>query len=732
MDLKKTFVQHRKDTRWIVAAFAFLLLVFTAIYYVIQRNRDLPSGLVTEKLLLFLLFFINVVLILTIVFVFGRNLFKLVIERQHGILGSRFKTKLLVTFVGLALLPVVLLFVVASDLLQESVNSWFDTDIEQVLSQGNAVAQSMNEYVEHATLRDADLARREIGDLDLARAIQRNQLGSRLQRLMHSLDLDYIAVYEGTEFVHAVLSPSTGLTELPEPGRSLLLEALSEGHATRTPPSYEGQLTLAAVSMAPTPTESALVLVVGTVLEAEVAAQRKQLVETYQGHQQLKVQKGELLASYLLPFLMMTLFLVLASSWIGLYLANRVTVPIQALAEATRRISQGDLDHRVEVDAGEELGVLVDSFNQMTAELKANKELLERSNRELIATNKRLAKERALIAAIHAGVAAGVISVDSEGRILTCNRAATEMLGQREDEMVGLEFRQVWADTERIKLAQLLEEAMPWSGRVTREIRLVVGGQWKTFEVKITSMRDATGEVSGRVIVLEELTELIRAKQLGAWRDAARKIAHEIKNPLTPIRLSAERMLRKHESGNEGLGSSIEEGVAIIKREVESMKSMVDEFSRFARMPYPQPAEVDLTKLVAETMHLYEGIKQGVDVDARVDPAAETAWLDGEQIKRVLINLIDNAIEATEAPGEVRVEAAQRNGNLEIRVSDTGRGIPDDAKEKLFLPHFSTKGRGTGLGLAIVHRIVSEHHGTIKADDNVPRGTVFTIHLPLQ
>jgi two-component system nitrogen regulation sensor histidine kinase NtrY len=306
------------------------------------------------------------------------------------------------------------------------------------------------------------------------------------------------------------------------------------------------------------------------------------------------------------------------------------------------------------------------------------------------------------------------------------------MLGQREDELVGLDYHQVWSDDERVKLAGLLEEAMPWSGRVTREIRLVIGGQFKTFEVKITSMRDSSGDVSGRVIVLEELTELIKAKQLGAWRDAARKIAHEIKNPLTPIRLSAERMLRKHESGNEGLGSSIEEGVTIIKREVESMKSMVDEFSRFARMPNPKPAEVDLANLVSETLRLYEGIKQGVKVEAWIDPTVESAWFDGEQIKRVLINLLDNAIEATDPPGSVRVDATRRDGLLEIQVADTGRGIPEDAKEKLFLPHFSTKGRGTGLGLAIVHRIVSEHNGTIQADDNQPQGTVFTINLPLQ
>jgi two-component system nitrogen regulation sensor histidine kinase NtrY len=429
---------------------------------------------------------------------------------------------------------------------------------------------------------------------------------------------------------------------------------------------------------------------------------------------------------------MMTLFLVLASSWVGLYLAKRVTVPIQALAEGTRRISQGDLSTRVDVEAGDELGVLVDSFNRMTAELKASKELLERSNRELVATNKRLDEERALIAAVHESVAAGVISVDRDERILTCNRAATDMLNLREDEMVGIDMHEAWADPERGKLVSLLEEAMPWRGRVTREVRLLLGDSWKVFDVRITAMRDAKDEVSGQVMVLEDLTEFIKAKQLGAWRDAARKIAHEIKNPLTPIRLSAERMLRKYEGEAADLGGSIEEGVEIIKREVSSMESMVDEFSRFARMPQPKPKQVDFAEVVHETMRLYDGIKQGVEVEADIDASIETAWLDGEQIKRVLINLLDNAIEATEPPGKVKVSAARSNGNLEIRVSDTGRGIPDGAKEKLFLPHFSTKGRGTGLGLAIVHRIVSEHHGTIQADDNQPHGTVFRINLPLQ
>jgi two-component system nitrogen regulation sensor histidine kinase NtrY len=234
------------------------------------------------------------------------------------------------------------------------------------------------------------------------------------------------------------------------------------------------------------------------------------------------------------------------------------------------------------------------------------------------------------------------------------------------------------------------------------------------------------------VLVLEDLTELIKAQQLAAWNEAARRIAHEIKNPLTPIRLAAERMLKKHRQGDPGLARALEEGVEIIVREVTTLQGMVDEFSRYARMPRPQPSRVDLPRLIGETLHLYRNLKPGVAVEACLAGGLEGIWLDGEQIKRALINLLDNAVEATEAPGQVTVGAEVRDGHLALRVADTGRGIPAEAKEKLFLPYFSTKGRGTGLGLAIVHRIVTDHHGSIRVEDNSPRGTIFTVELPVQ
>lgn len=476
-----------------------------------------------------------------------------------------------------------------------------------------------------------------------------------------------------------------------------------------------------------------MIVVAGSLLDPVLSEQRQKLVEDYQAYRQLQVQKDDLRASHLLLFLMVTLLILLASSWTGLYLARRVSVPIQALAEGTRIISGGDLAHRVDVEADDELGVLVDSFNRMTAELASNKELLERSNRDLTTSNQRLAEERALIAAVLENVAAGVVSIDSAGRIFTCNGAALNMLRQREEEVVGRSFEEAWGDSERARLAAVVREAgiAPAVSRGSREVHLIVGGEWKTFEAKVTALRDADGGVQGRVLVLEDLTELIKAQQLAAWNEAARRIAHEIKNPLTPIRLAAERLLKKHRQQDPGLGQAIEEGVEIIVREVTRLQGMVDEFSRYARMPRPRPAPVDLPKLVGETLHLYRNLKPGVEVEGEVDPALSTVSIDGEQVKRALINLLDNAVEATEAPGRVTVSAQASNGHLEIQVADTGRGIPPESKEKLFLPYFSTKGRGTGLGLAIVHRIVTDHQGSIRVEDNVPKGTVFTVELPI-
>ncbi len=761
MDLRDQLRRHRKDSRVILGGLALLLVVLTVVFYFFQKSRALPTVLVNNRVVLFVLWYVDVVLILAILFVLLRNLYKVVVERHHRILGSKFKTKLVATFIGLSLIPVLLLFVIATELLQGSVDRWFATPVREVLEQGDRVAQELIERIEATTRRGAERALADVEGIDLADPAQRPRLERLLTTRLGDFELAVLAVYDGTDFVAAVVDPRAGFTDFPDPPRDLLLEALAKGSATRRPPGRDvpGRLILAAVTAGAAEGEEAgttgrpagvdggdvrgarPVVVGGVLLDPAVAERAKHLTDAYLSYRQLELQREDLKASHLLSFLTVTLLILLASSWAGLYLARRVTVPIQALAEGTRRIGLGDLDHRVEVAADDELGVLVDSFNRMTQELKRNKEVIERSNRDLVEANERLAEERALIAAVLENVAAGVISIDAAGRVFTCNGAALTMLRQRADELIGRPVEEVWSDPERRKLAALATGEPP-GGRLVREVHLVLGGEWKTFEVKVTPMRDpaggdaelrktrGAGSAGGRVMVLEDLTELIKAQSMAAWNEAARRIAHEIKNPLTPIKLSAERMLRKYRQNDPGLGEALEEGVELITREVAEMQAMVDEFSRYARMPRPRPAQVDLRRLVDETLDLYRDIKPGVAVAGEVAADLSEAWIDAEQLKRVLINLIDNAIDATEAPGTVTVSAQRANGHLRIHVADSGRGIPAAAREKLFLPHFSTKGRGTGLGLAIVHRIVTDHHGTIRVEENRPHGTVFTIELP--
>ena len=758
--LKERLRRHRKDTRFVVGGLGALLACLVAVFYLIQRGRDVPESLLANQLLLFVLWYANIVLILTILFVLLRNLLKLLVERRHRILGSKFKIKLVATYIGLSLIPVLLLFAYATEMLQGTVDRWLNTPLAEVLERSYQVVEGFYGRIEERALADARVALEAIDDLDVRDPAARPELGRRLQGLLGELSLDYLAVYDGTEFVHGVVDPASGITDLPEPGqRNLSAAAAGERLVRRIDPQgTDGRLILAA-AVAPDapgdpdapegpaggettepadPAAGTTVVLAGTLLDPRVVALADDLVDGHQRHRQLVVQKEALQTSHLLLFLLATLLILLASSWVGLYFARRVTVPIQALVEGTERIGRGDLAHRVEVDADDELGALVGSFNRMTGELRRNREVIERSNRELKEANARLAEERALITAVVDNVAAGVIAFDGEGRILTCNEAALRMLRQRRQEVVGRRAGEAWSDPERGKLAGLLAsvadrgEGGVRAGAVVRELQLVLGGEWRSFEVKVTPMPAAADESGGRVMVLEDLSELIRAQQLAAWNEAARRIAHEIKNPLTPIRLAAERILQKHRRGDPDLGQALETGIAVLLREVGAMQAMVDEFSRFARMPRPHPTRMDLGQLVEETAPLYREIKPGVAVETEVEPGVEELMADREQLKRALINLIENALEATVAPGRVTVSASTEDGHAELAVADTGRGIPDADKDKLFLPYFSTKGRGTGLGLAIVHRIVSDHRGTIRVEDNEPRGTVFTVELPLR
>lgn len=735
MDLREQIRRRHKDVRFIFGGLTGLLLILVAFYAILQKG-DLPPSALTNRVLLFVLWYVNVILILAIVFVLVRTVLRLLVDRRNKILGSKFKSKLVFTAIALSLLPVLIIFSFANWVLLDSFDRWFDLPIEDLVAEAADTAHALSQQIEETNLRDAERVLRTIADLDLARLDQLPELQARLDDLRDELRVDYLAVYEDTEYIHGTADPRAGFSRDPQfrgIGR-FLDETLEKGEAVHTEDSLavDGRLILAARATDADDDDAApprRIVVAGTVLPPDLAAQSENLIQAYQQYLQLSVQRDELRANYLLILVMVTLLVVLAFSSITLRLARRITAPIKALADGTRRISSGDLDHRVVVAVDDELGVLVDAFNRMTEELQRNKKLVDRGTREL-----REASER--LAAVLQNVAAGVVTIDSEGTVLTCNDAALEILAQRPNEVVGLSMTQAWNDPERSKLVELLATVPLDRPTATAQLRLMAGGIWKTLEVKVTRLTvsngpgGAGGPTVDHIVVLEDLTELIHAQKMATWNEVARRIAHEIKNPLTPIRLTAERLLRKHRLGDPGLGAALEDGVDIIVREVASLKNMVDEFSRFARMPRPHPREIDLEKLLSETVPLYRGIKAGVEVRADVGPDARSVHFDPDQLRSVLINLLDNALEATEAPGEIVVRSAVRDGHVLLSVEDNGRGIPAEDKKKLFLPYFSTKGRGTGLGLSIVHRIVTDHNGSIHVEDSPGGGATFVLEVP--
>lgn len=738
---RPSLAERLRDNRVVFLALTITLVVITGAYYVVLRGRDLDPTLVNNQILLFFLRNVNFVLITALAGVLLRNLTKLWFEYRGRKLGAKLKTKLVVTYIGLSLIPVLLLFAIANEVVQGSLDAVFRTPEVDPLESGYRVSVALTEQIENQNRLAAELVLEGLEDLDLNDRRAQQRLDGILSRYLEQLDIDVVYVFVETDFAKALIDPRANLDTLPDIDSALLLAALRDGSSVQVQQMVgrEGRpFLLGAAAASDGEAGARVVTVAGTLLEPDIAELARSLVELRQTREQVSVQEPEIRAVQTLTFLMVTLVLLLTTSWVGLYLARQVTVPIQALAEGTRRVAEGELDHRVEAPADDELGVLVESFNRMTEELQRSKSLVEEGTRDLMASNAELERARQRIDTVLRNVTAGVISIDAGGVVRTCNVAAGKMLGREASTIEGRSVADLLEEAPQLAPVLELGESSP-----RRQIRVDVDGHGdlRTFEVTSTALRDAD-DAPGRVLVLEDLTELIRVQKLATWNEAARRIAHEIKNPLTPIKLSAERLLRKYHNGDPEFGATLDRSVQIIGREVGKMQSLVEEFARFARMPQPSPQPVDVGALCRDVVHLYSQIKEGVEVVAVTgnpsiteapDPSTNgdlTAPVDEELLRSALTNLLDNAVEATDGPGTIVLRTTRLADTLRIQVADPGRGVPTEAKQRLFLPYYSTKGRGTGLGLSIVHRIVTDHHGTIRVDDNEPQGTVFTIDLP--
>jgi len=693
--LGELILRHRKDPRFIITVPLLILAATSLIYYAIQKAKELSPEALSSQVLLFVLWNINVLLIFGILFVLLRGVVKLVLERQRGIIGSRFRTKLAVAWMTTSLLPVLILFLFASDLLRTSIDRWFNTPVRKILANGEAIAQL-------ATDRAAAVAAAAAREIAASPSIGDSaQLDVVLNHVQQFHTVDIAGVYRDGALVKVVANPRAPFQEVPEPPKRFFDEVAARGEATKIDVGASGTWIRVAHRIGATPYAA----MSGVFIPAAMSRLIDESIIAHKNFEALDAQRPTLKASQTSLFLAVTLAILFGTLWTSIYASRRITIPIKALAEATGRLAEGGLGHKVDVAATDEVGRLIESFNVMSTQLGEQRTALTQTNRYL--------------STVLDSVATGIIAFSDDRALLSINRAAMQIL-QIEEPLP----RASLADVLMGDLAPLDDTLRELTARGvrTREVTLIRGGELRYLEVSVARL-GGTGE-AGWVAALEDSTQLVQAQKLAAWNEAARRIAHEIKNPLTPIQLSAERIAKKFGAGE----PAIDEGCRVIVSEVGQLKRMVDEFARFARMPAVHLRHAQLAEILQQAAGLYRDVKPGVAVSVTVDSDIELL-VDPEQIRRAVGNLLKNAVEATDS-GEIRVSARRAPHRVVIEVADPGRGVPDADKDKLFLPYFSTKGRGTGLGLAIVHRIVNDHDGRISVHDNHPRGTRFEIELP--
>jgi two-component system nitrogen regulation sensor histidine kinase NtrY len=699
MTLRATLFRYRKDPRVIVTVPLLILAGTTLIYYAVQKAKELSPEALNSQVLLFVLANINVLLIFGILFVLLRGIVKLVLDRQRGIIGSRFRTKLAITWVATSLIPVLILFFFASDLLRTSIDRWFNTPVSRILTNGEAIAQMS----EDQSAAMAAAAAREIAASSPAG--DASQLDVALSHVQQFHTVDMVGLYRSGTLVRVVANPRAPIHEASEPPKKFFDEVAASGRATKIDVVATGKWIRSATRVGATP----YVAVAGVFIPATMSRLIDESIVMHKNFEQLNAQRPTLKASQTSLFLAVTLAILFGTLWTSIYASRRITIPIKALAEATGRLAEGGYGHRVAVAATDEVGRLIESFNDMSTQLDQQRQALTQTNRYL--------------STVLDSVSAGILAFTDTFELLSVNHAALQML-QIEQPRSGANL----ADVLMGDLTPLFDTLRELTGRGARarEVTLIRGGELRYLEVSVARLSGGGDE--GWVVAIEDSTSLVQAQKLAAWNEAARRIAHEIKNPLTPIQLSAERIARKFRNNDADTPQAIEEGTKTIVSEVGQLKRMVDEFARFARMPAVHLRHAQLAEILQQAAGLYRDVKPGVSVSVTVQDDIEIL-VDPEQIRRAVGNLLKNAVEATES-GEVRVSARRAPHRVVIEVADPGRGVPDSDKEKLFLPYFSTKGRGTGLGLAIVHRIVNDHDGRISVHDNHPRGTRFEIELP--
>ncbi len=634
---------------------------------------------------------VNIVLyLLLLIFSVIRNLINLYIEKRQKVIGSKFRTKLVFAFVGLTLIPSILLFILSNQLINNSLDKWFSLEIQRPIDDSMKIAKTfyseeiknVREYADFLASTTSVSLIKKLEDSNGAR----NKEGN--------FEVYFLKNPGDAEFIQNVFK-GAGDTEIITTEKGDIIRAAS--------PVKEGN-------------KISGVIVVETIIPKDIVNQLETIKKAYNEYHQIETQQNPIKFLYFFVLTIATLLIIFLALWIALRIAKGITIPIRALAEATNAIAQGNLDYRINLIREDEIGLLINSFNKMVGELRDGKFTLEKAYTE--------------IEAILENINTGVILLERSGRIASLNNAACSMLNFNRDNIIGRSHREILGKIKSEDLNTMLKKLEQKDFKFTEgEIHAYIDSKPVNLRVYITVLKNSKGNFVGILVVFDDLTEIITAQRAIAWQEVAKRIAHEIKNPLTPIQLSTERLIKKWDEKAEDFEEVLKRSTRTIVNEVNSLRNLVNEFSRFGKMPKINLQPTNIKSIIEDALNLYKDIR-GINfiTSFQNTPEIET---DQEQLKRAIINLIDNAIQSK--TGRIWLNTSY-DPSLEvarIEVADEGEGIKEEEKDKLFLPYFSTKKDGTGLGLAIVSTIISKHRGYIRVKNNEPKGTRFIIELPV-
>jgi two-component system nitrogen regulation sensor histidine kinase NtrY len=661
------------------------ILFVSAAFLVELHYMRLENVSFFTKLIIFILFNLNLVALLTLIFFVTKTLVKVYLERKHKVLGYKFKTKFVVVLVVLTMIPSILLFIVSSFVITRYLDRWFDPQIRQPLTLSIEIAKEAYEMQRQQTLSYANAVAG----------------GGKISE-------DYTVLH---------------LSEIPE-NASEIVRAGFDGKADVEVITGEKLDIIRAVAPEFRGGRQTGVVMIESAMSTGIRKNVEAIKYAYKNYLTLESWKTPIKVNYMLILSFFTLMAIFMALWLALRVSRGITDPVQMLARATEQVAMGNLDTSIDITREDEIGLLVNSFNHMVLELKESKESLQSALKESD-------RRRIILENILENINSGVISIDPAGRILTINNSACRILEINPDDVIGQNYSML---LEKLKSDELIETVklvrIKDSRVVEKEIRVTAGERRILLRIFLAALGDVSNFL-GTLVVFDDLTELVRAQKTLAWEEVARRIAHEIKNPLTPIKLSTDHMIKKWQNNDADFGPVFERSTKTIIKEVESLKRLVNEFSKFGKMPEIKKAPVLISSIIDGVINLYKDYK-GIEIRYVLPDNEPPVELDAEQFKRVIINIVENAIQAMQAEGNITISVNRDivGNRIFVDIADNGPGIRDEDREKLFLPYFSTKKDGTGLGLAIASRIITEHRGYIRIKDNKPKGTVFSIELP--